>query len=47
MWTTVPPHRYRKQPVAYGYAGVKGLNAQFNTVWTLTAAPVIAGTRLW
>ena len=39
-------HGYRKQGVAYGYSGVKGLNAQVATISTLTAAPVIAGTRL-
>ncbi len=39
-------HGYRKQGVAYGYSGVKGLNAQVATISTLTAAPVIAATRL-
>lgn len=39
-------HGYRKQGVAYGYSGVKGLNAQLAIVSTPLAAPVIAATRL-
>ena len=39
-------HGYRKQGVAYGYSGVKGLNAQLATISTLTSAPMIAAARL-
>lgn len=39
-------HGYRKQGAAYGYSGVKGLNAQLAIVSTPLAAPVIAATRL-
>ena len=39
-------HGYHKQGVAYGYCGVKGLNAILATVSTPASAPVIAATRL-
>ena len=39
-------HGYRQQGVAYGYSGVKGLNAQLAVLSTPLAAPVIAGVRL-
>ncbi len=37
---------YAKQGGAYGYSGVKGLNALLATVSTATTAPVIVATRL-
>ena len=39
-------HGYRKQGVAYGYCGVKGLNAQVAALSSPTCAPVIAAARL-
>jgi hypothetical protein len=39
-------HGYAKQGAAYGYSGLKGLNAQLAVVSTPTAAPVIAAARL-
>jgi hypothetical protein len=39
-------HGYAKQGVAYGYSGVKGVNAQVAAVSSPTCAPVIAATRL-
>ena len=39
-------HGYRKQGVAYGYSGVKGLNAQLAAISTPISAPVIAAARL-
>jgi hypothetical protein len=39
-------HGYAQQGVAYGYSGVKGLNAQLAVLSTPLAAPVIAGVRL-
>ena len=39
-------HGYQKQGAAYGYSGVKGLNALVATIATPTSAPVIAATRL-
>jgi hypothetical protein len=39
-------HGYAKQGAAYGYSGVKGLNAQIAVLSSPTCAPVIAGTRL-
>jgi Transposase DDE domain group 1 len=39
-------HGYRKQGVAYGYSGVKGVNAQLAAISTPIAAPVIAAARL-
>jgi hypothetical protein len=39
-------HGYKKQGAAYGYSGVKGLNAQLAVLSSPTCAPVIAGSRL-
>ena len=39
-------HGYAKQGAAYGYSGVKGLNAQIAALSSPTCAPVIAATRL-
>ncbi len=39
-------HGYKKQGVAYGYSGVKGLNAQLAVLSSPTCAPVIAASRL-
>jgi len=39
-------HGYAKQGAAYGYSGVKGLNALLAIVSTPLSAPVVAGTRL-
>ena len=39
-------HGYTKQGAAYGYSGIKGLNAQIAVLSSPTCAPVIAGTRL-
>ncbi|GAA4757351.1 hypothetical protein GCM10023328_46580 [Modestobacter marinus] len=39
-------HGYAKQGAAFGYTGVRGLNAIVATVSTPIAAPVIAGARL-
>jgi hypothetical protein len=39
-------HGYAKQGAAFGYSGVRGLNAQLATVSSPTAAPVIAAARL-
>ena len=39
-------HGYAKQGAAYGYSGVKGLNAQIAVLSSPTCAPVIAGSRL-
>ena len=39
-------HGYHQQGVAYGYSGVKGLNAQLAVLSTPISAPVIAGVRL-
>ena len=39
-------HGYAKQGAAYGYSGVRGLNAQLAVVSTPLAAPVIAAARL-
>lgn len=39
-------HGYKKQGAAYGYSGVKGLNAQLAVVSSPTCAPVIAAARL-
>ena len=39
-------HGYKKQGVAYGYSGVKGLNAQLAALSSPTCAPVIAASRL-
>jgi len=39
-------HGYQKQGAAYGYSGVKGLNAQIAALSSPTCAPVIAASRL-
>jgi hypothetical protein len=39
-------HGYSKQGAAFGYSGVRGLNAVLATVSTETVAPVIAAQRL-
>lgn len=39
-------HGYKKQGVAYGYSGVKGVNAQVAALSSPTCAPVIAAARL-
>jgi len=39
-------HGYAKQGAAYGYSGVKGVNAQLATLSSPTCAPVIAAARL-
>ena len=39
-------HGHAKQAAAFGYSGVRGLNAQLAVVSTPTAAPVIAAARL-
>src|SRR3954453_6613272 len=44
--TIVEVHGYQKQGAAFGYSGVRGLNALLATVSTLTVAPVIAAQRL-
>jgi hypothetical protein len=44
--TVVEVHGYAKQGAAFGYSGVRGLNALLATVSTETIAPVIAAQRL-
>jgi Transposase DDE domain group 1 len=44
--TVVEVHGYQKQGAAFGYSGVRGLNALLAAVSTETAAPVIAAQRL-
>ncbi len=44
--TIVEVHGYSKQGAAFGYSGVRGLNAVLATVSTETVAPVIAAQRL-
>lgn len=39
-------HGYAKQGAAYGYSGVKGVNAQLAAVSSPTCAPLIAAARL-
>lgn len=39
-------HGYTKQGAAYGYSGVKGVNAQIAALSSPTCAPVIAASRL-
>ncbi len=39
-------HGYAKQGAAYGYSGVKGVNAQVAALSSPTCAPVIAAARL-
>src|SRR4051812_7555135 len=44
--TIVEVHGYSKQGAAFGYSGVRGLNALLATVSTAQVAPVIAAQRL-
>jgi hypothetical protein len=44
--TIVEVHGYQKQGAAFGYSGVRGLNALLATVSTQTIAPVIVAQRL-
>ena len=44
--TIIEVHGYAKQGAAFGYSGIRGLNALLATVSTDTAAPVIAAQRL-
>ena len=44
--TIVEVHGYRKQGAAFGYSGVRGLNAILATVCTDTVAPVVVAQRL-
>ena len=44
--TIIEVHGYAKQGAAFGYSGVRGLNALLATVSTDTVAPVIAAQRL-
>src|SRR3954449_6860543 len=44
--TIVEVHGYQKQGAAFGYSGVRGLNALLATVSTDRVAPVIAAQRL-
>jgi len=44
--TIVEVHGYSKQGAAFGYSGVRGLNAALATVSTEAEAPVIAAQRL-
>src|SRR3954454_21216436 len=44
--TIIEVHGYAKQGAAFGYSGVRGLNALLATVSTETIAPVIAAQRL-
>ena len=44
--TVVEVHGYAKQGAAFGYSGVRGLNAVLATVSTAQVAPVIAAQRL-
>jgi hypothetical protein len=44
--TVVEVHGYAKQGAAFGYSGVRGLNAALATVSTDQVAPVIAAQRL-
>src|SRR3954469_19125118 len=46
MTALVEVHGYAKQGAAFGYSGVRGLNAVLATVSTETVAPVIAAQRL-
>jgi hypothetical protein len=39
-------HGYAKQAAAFGYSGVRGLNAQLAAISTSSAAPVIGAARL-
>ena len=44
--TMIEVHGYAKQGAAFGYSGVRGLNALLATVSTAQVAPVIAAQRL-
>jgi hypothetical protein len=44
--TIIEVHGYAKQGAAFGYSGVRGLNAVLATVSTETVAPMIAAQRL-
>src|SRR5215213_4267129 len=44
--TIIEVHGYQKQGAAFGYSGVRGLNALLATVSTAQVAPVIAAQRL-
>src|SRR3954463_15237059 len=44
--TIIEVHGYAKQGAAFGYSGVRGLNALLATVSTAQVAPVIAAQRL-
>src|SRR5947209_6818892 len=44
--TIVEVHDYQKQGAAFGYSGIRGLNALLATVSTDQVAPVIAAQRL-
>src|SRR5215217_4434244 len=44
--TIIEVHGYAKQGAAFGYSGVRGLNAVLATISTETVAPVIAAQRL-
>ena len=44
--TMVEVHGYNKQGAAFGYSGVRGLNALLATVSTEQIAPVITAQRL-
>src|SRR5215207_1531266 len=44
--TIVEVHGYQKQGAAFGYSGIRGLNALLATVSTAQIAPVIAAQRL-
>ena len=44
--TIIEVHGYKKQGAAFGYSGVRGLNALLATVSTQEFAPVIAAQRL-
>lgn len=44
--TIVEVHGYTKQGAAFGYSGVRGLNALLATVCTEAVAPVVAAQRL-
>ena len=42
----VEVHGYQKQGAAFGYSGVRGLNAVLATASTNTVAPVVIAQRL-
>src|SRR5215213_2647213 len=44
--TIIEVHGYAKQGAAFGYSGIRGLNALLATVSTAQVAPVIAAQRL-